>query len=67
MASADDPVGLGLIQSLGHPGRNFTGLSNQSLETTAKRLELLNVRLAVSDEPRPLLDGGLTKLGEEAS
>jgi len=24
MASADDPVGLGLIQSLGHPGRNFS-------------------------------------------
>ena len=41
MASADDPVGLGLIQSLGHPGRNFTGLSNQSVETTGKRLELL--------------------------
>jgi putative ABC transport system substrate-binding protein len=34
-------VGLGLIQSLGHPGRNFTGLSNQSVETTGKRLELL--------------------------
>jgi putative ABC transport system substrate-binding protein len=41
MSAADDPVGLGLIQSLGHPGRNFTGLSNQSVETTAKRLELL--------------------------
>jgi putative ABC transport system substrate-binding protein len=41
MASADDPLGLGLIQSLGHPGRNFTGLSNQSVETTGKRLELL--------------------------
>jgi putative ABC transport system substrate-binding protein len=41
MSAADDPVGLGLIESLGHPGRNFTGLSNQSVETTAKRLELL--------------------------
>ncbi len=41
MAAADGPVGLGLVQSLGHPGRNFTGLSNQSVETTGKRLELL--------------------------
>jgi putative ABC transport system substrate-binding protein len=41
MAATDDPVGLGLVQSLGHPGRNFTGLSNQSVETTGKRLELL--------------------------
>jgi putative ABC transport system substrate-binding protein len=41
MAAADDPVGLALVQSLAHPGRNFTGLSNQSVETTGKRLELL--------------------------
>jgi putative tryptophan/tyrosine transport system substrate-binding protein len=30
MAGAEDPVGLGLIKSLAHPGTNFTGLSNQS-------------------------------------
>ena len=41
MAGAGDPVGQGLVRSLGHPGGNFTGLSLQSLETTAKRLELL--------------------------
>ena len=41
MAAAIDPVGEGLVQSLGHPGGNFTGLSLQNVETTGKRLELL--------------------------
>ena len=41
MAGALDPVGQGLVQSLGRPGGNFTGLSSQSVETTSKRLELL--------------------------
>ena len=41
MAAAGDPVGSGYVQSLGHPGGNFTGLSLQSVETTGKRLELL--------------------------
>ena len=41
MAGAEDPVGQGLVQSLGHPGGNFTGLSLQTVETTGKRLELL--------------------------
>jgi putative ABC transport system substrate-binding protein len=41
MGGASDPVGEGLVRSLGHPGGNFTGLSLQSVETTEKRLELL--------------------------
>jgi putative ABC transport system substrate-binding protein len=41
MGGAEDPVGLGLVQSLGHPGGNFTGLSNQGVELTGKRLSLL--------------------------
>jgi putative ABC transport system substrate-binding protein len=41
MAAALDPVAAGLVQSLGHPGGNFTGLSHQMAETTGKRLELL--------------------------
>ena len=41
MLGVNDPVGEGLVQSLGHPGGNFTGLSNQSVEATGKRLELL--------------------------
>jgi putative ABC transport system substrate-binding protein len=31
MAAAIDPMGEGLVQSLGHPGGNFTGLSSQSV------------------------------------
>jgi putative ABC transport system substrate-binding protein len=41
MAGAEDPVGLGLIKSLAHPGTNFTGLSNQSGELMGERLKLL--------------------------
>jgi putative ABC transport system substrate-binding protein len=41
MTAASDPVSSGYVQSLGHPGRNFTGLSLQAIETTGKRLELL--------------------------
>ena len=41
MVAATDPVGSGYIQSLAHPGGNFTGFSAQALETTGKRLELL--------------------------
>ena len=41
MAASLDPVAQGYVQSLAHPGANFTGLSLQSVETTGKRLELL--------------------------
>jgi putative ABC transport system substrate-binding protein len=41
MAGVQDPVGQGLARSLGRPGGNFTGVSTQSFETSAKRLEFL--------------------------
>ena len=41
MSAAGDPVGEGLVQSLAHPGGNFTGLSSQGVDLTGKRLELL--------------------------
>jgi putative ABC transport system substrate-binding protein len=41
MAGAEDPVGLGVVKTLAHPGTNFTGLSNQAVEATVKKLELL--------------------------
>ena len=41
MGGGEDPVGQGFVQSLARPGGRFTGLSNQSVEVTGKRLELL--------------------------
>ena len=41
MGGASDPVGEELVQSLARPGRNFTGLSLQTVETIGKRIELL--------------------------
>jgi putative ABC transport system substrate-binding protein len=41
MLGAADPVGVGLVASLSHPGGNITGLSLQSPELAGKRMELL--------------------------
>jgi putative ABC transport system substrate-binding protein len=38
---AQEPLGIGLVTNLSHPGGNVTGLSMQSTETTTKRIELL--------------------------
>ena len=41
MAHVNDPIALGLVASLAHPGGNITGISNLSPELSGKRLELL--------------------------
>jgi putative ABC transport system substrate-binding protein len=40
-AVANDPVGAGFVSSLARPGGNMTGLSLQTTDLAAKRLELL--------------------------
>ena len=41
----NDPVGVGLVASLAHPGANVTGVSLQGLDLIGKRLELLKETL----------------------
>jgi putative ABC transport system substrate-binding protein len=40
-----DPTGIGLVANLARPGGNVTGLSNQQIETAAKRLALASEAL----------------------
>jgi putative tryptophan/tyrosine transport system substrate-binding protein len=40
-AGVYDPVGLGLVQSLGHPAGNITGVAQNPADLSGKRLELL--------------------------
>src|SRR6266700_6839080 len=57
MGAVSDPLGVGLIAGLAHPGGNTTGLSVLSTELTVKRLELLKevmpqaVRIAILQQP----------------
>ena len=41
MATVMDPMALGIVASIAHPGGNLTGLAILSLELTSKRLQLL--------------------------
>jgi putative ABC transport system substrate-binding protein len=41
MGLSADPIELGFVESLAHPGGNITGLTNLSVELGGKRLELL--------------------------
>ena len=45
MALVGDPVGIGVIESLGHPGGNITGLTNETVDLVTKRLQLLHEAL----------------------
>jgi len=40
-ATAADPVGSGFVATLAHPGGNITGVSQQNVELSGKRVELL--------------------------
>jgi len=41
MGAVNDPIALGFVESLAHPGGNITGISNLSPELSGKRLELV--------------------------
>ena len=47
-----NPVEVGLVQSLNHPGGNVTGLTALQTAVTAKRLELMHELMPASDEDR---------------
>ena len=49
ITQSGDPVALGVVESLAHPGGYITGISDVSVELSPKRLELLK---CTSDEPR---------------
>lgn len=57
MAPINDPVGSGLVESVGRPGGNITGLSNLSTDLSPKIIELLHSiapaasRIAVLSNP----------------
>src|SRR5262245_8738966 len=41
MSSGSDPVAMGLVRSLAHPGGNITGVTNLAAELPVKHLEML--------------------------
>ncbi|MFZ2145409.1 MAG: ABC transporter substrate-binding protein [Xanthobacteraceae bacterium] len=61
-AVANDPVGAGFVSSLARPGGNITGLSLQTTDLAAKRLELLR---EIAPGIRRL--GVLAKIGNAAA
>jgi putative ABC transport system substrate-binding protein len=72
LVGVDDPVSLGVVDSLGHPGGNVTGLSLTSSEVITERLELLRQlvpglrRLAVIVRDDPGLDQKLQDIRSDA-
>ena len=49
MLAVNDPVGLGLVKSLEHPGTNVTGTTNYAPQLIGERLRILK---AAGAEPR---------------
>jgi putative ABC transport system substrate-binding protein len=58
MGNAGDPVGTGLVASLGRPGGNITGLSDFSLDLMTKRFGLLREVIPSASRVGMLLNPG---------
>jgi putative ABC transport system substrate-binding protein len=67
LAPALDPVGLGLVASLSHPGGNVTALSLQASDAAGKRLELLRDTVPKLGRLGILFDGGTAAAVQEKS
>jgi len=74
MAAIGDPVSVGIVPDLAHPGGNITGFAAQNVDLEGKRLELLKEivpnlsRVGIlANATNPLLPIGLQKLQPAAS
>ena len=55
-AVAVDPVEVGLVPSLNHPGGNLTGITNMNVETAPKKLEVIRELLPAATRVAVLLN-----------
>jgi putative tryptophan/tyrosine transport system substrate-binding protein len=53
-----DPIGMGLVQSLAHPGGNVTGLTTMDWDIYGKRIEILRQAVPGLGKAALLLSGG---------
>jgi putative ABC transport system substrate-binding protein len=74
MAAIGDPVSVGIVPSLAHPGGNITGFAAQNVDLEGKRLELLKDLLPnlsrvgiLANAANPLFAIGLQKLQPAAN
>jgi ABC-type uncharacterized transport system substrate-binding protein len=64
---AEDPVALGLVASLAHPGANATGINFFASETDAKRLGLMHELLPTANRFAVLVNPGNPSTAEATS
>ena len=59
-----DPIAMGLVETLSHPGQNATGVAMQQTAVTAKRLELLHELVPTASTIAMLVNPGNPRLAE---